>query len=58
MIDIGSSIDILYFDNLQKLGLPTNDTLMTFSMMGFTNDSISPFRTVNLHAISKMWYMN
>ncbi|RZR72585.1 hypothetical protein BHM03_00014759 [Ensete ventricosum] len=43
MIDTGSSIDILYFDAFQKLGLTDKDLVtLTSSLIGFTGDFVSP----------------
>lgn len=50
VINKGSSINILYFNSFLKLKLTANDlTLMSFLLMGFTNDSISLLWTVNLY---------
>ena len=52
MIDIGSSIDILYFDTFQKLEISTNDlTPMAPLLMGFTSNSISSLGIVNLYVM-------
>lgn len=52
MIDIGSSIDIPYFDAFQKLEISTNDlTPMAPLLMGFTSNSISPLGIVNLYVM-------
>lgn len=52
MIDIDNSIDILYFDAFKKLELSTNYlTLITSLLMGFTSDSISSPRIMNLYVI-------
>lgn len=54
MINIGNSVNILYFDAFQKLIFSTNNlTLMAFSLIGFTSDSISPFGTISLYVIFK-----
>ncbi|RWW76051.1 hypothetical protein BHE74_00015887 [Ensete ventricosum] len=43
MVDTWSSTDILYFDAFKKLGLTDRDLVsMTFTLAGFTGDSISP----------------
>lgn len=50
MTDMGSSVDVLYFNAFQKLGLSTNTiTLITSSLMRFIGNSFSPLRSVNLH---------
>ncbi|RWV98295.1 hypothetical protein GW17_00038865 [Ensete ventricosum] len=49
MIDIGSVVDILYFEAFQKLGLTDQDlTPLTSTLTGFTGDSISPLGTTTL----------
>ncbi|RWV89951.1 hypothetical protein GW17_00047876 [Ensete ventricosum] len=49
MVDKGSSIDILYFDIFQKLGLSDGDLLpMTSTLTRFTGDSISPLGITSL----------
>ncbi|RZR99542.1 hypothetical protein BHM03_00029107 [Ensete ventricosum] len=43
MIDTGSSVDILYLDAFQKLGMTNRDLiLMTSTLTGFTEDMITP----------------
>ncbi|KAJ8505716.1 hypothetical protein OPV22_006602 [Ensete ventricosum] len=43
MIDTGSSVDILYFNAFQRLGLTDLDLApLTFTLTGFTGDSVSP----------------
>ncbi|RRT46491.1 hypothetical protein B296_00031386 [Ensete ventricosum] len=43
MINMGSSVDILYLDAFQKLGLTDKDLIsLTFALIGFTGDSVSP----------------
>lgn len=43
MINIGRSVNIHSYDTFQKLNLSTNNlTVMTSSLMGFIDDSISP----------------
>ncbi|RWW67763.1 hypothetical protein BHE74_00024786 [Ensete ventricosum] len=43
MIDIGSSIDILYLDAFHELGMTNRDLiLMTSTLTGFTDDAITP----------------
>ncbi|RRT55575.1 hypothetical protein B296_00028004 [Ensete ventricosum] len=43
MIDTGSSVDILYLDAFQKLGMTNRDLiLMTSTLTGFTEDVITP----------------
>ncbi|RZR72972.1 hypothetical protein BHM03_00018874 [Ensete ventricosum] len=49
MIDMGSSVDILYFDAFQKLGLTNKDLIsMTSALTKFTEDSISPLSMMAL----------
>nr|XP_009388102.1 PREDICTED: uncharacterized protein LOC103974923 [Musa acuminata subsp. malaccensis] len=49
MVDIGSSIDILYFDAFQKLGLARENLKpMSSALTGFTGDSISPLGAITL----------
>ncbi|RRT71280.1 hypothetical protein B296_00031874 [Ensete ventricosum] len=43
MIDIGSSIDILYLDAFHELGMTNRDLIpMTSTLTGFTDDAITP----------------
>lgn len=50
MINIGSSTNMLYFHAFQKFGILTNDfTPMTFLLMRFTGNLISPLRIVNIY---------
>ncbi|RWW72476.1 hypothetical protein BHE74_00019720 [Ensete ventricosum] len=43
MIDIGSSVDILYLDAFQKLRMTNRDLIpMTSILIGFTSDTITP----------------
>ncbi|RZR82542.1 hypothetical protein BHM03_00008991 [Ensete ventricosum] len=43
MIDIGSSVDILYLDAFHKLGMTNRDLApMTSTLTGFTDDAITP----------------
>ncbi|RWV80941.1 hypothetical protein GW17_00057702 [Ensete ventricosum] len=43
MIDTGSSVDILYLDTFQKLGMTNRDLIpMTSTLIGFTGDVITP----------------
>lgn len=49
MVDTGSSVDILYLNAFQKLGLTKKDlTPMVSTLIGFTRDSISPLGTTAL----------
>ncbi|XP_064986948.1 uncharacterized protein LOC135625788 [Musa acuminata AAA Group] len=49
MVDTGSSADILYLDNFQKLGLARrNLSPMCSTLTGFTGDSISPLGAITL----------
>ncbi|XP_064940582.1 uncharacterized protein LOC135594090 [Musa acuminata AAA Group] len=49
MVDIGSSVDILYFDAFQKLGLAReNMRPMSSALTGFIGDSISPLGAITL----------
>ncbi|RWV86458.1 hypothetical protein BHE74_00031569 [Ensete ventricosum] len=49
MVDIGSSVDILYQDTFQKLRLnKANLTPMSSTLTGFTRDSIVPLGTTTL----------
>ena len=50
MIDICSSIDILYFNAFQKLGLSANNlSPIESSLMVFMGDFIYPLGTISLH---------
>ncbi|RRT37944.1 hypothetical protein B296_00044296 [Ensete ventricosum] len=51
MINTGSSIDILYFDVFQKLGLTDKDLVtLTSTLIGFTGDFVSPMgKQVDAH---------
>nr|XP_009409681.1 PREDICTED: uncharacterized protein LOC103991866 [Musa acuminata subsp. malaccensis] len=49
MVDTESSVDILYFDAFQKLGLAReNMRSMCSALTGFTRDSISPLGAITL----------
>ncbi|RRT60774.1 hypothetical protein B296_00028188 [Ensete ventricosum] len=51
MVDTRSSVDILYFDVFQKLGLTDKDLIpMTSGLTGFMGDSISPLGTIIFQA--------
>ncbi|RWW12676.1 hypothetical protein GW17_00023642 [Ensete ventricosum] len=44
MVDTRSSVDVLYLDAFQKLGLTTSNlSLMSFTLTRFTSDSITPW---------------
>ncbi|RRT80479.1 hypothetical protein B296_00023683 [Ensete ventricosum] len=52
MIDIGSSINVLYFDAFHKLGLTTIDlSPMSSTLIGFTGDFIAPLGMIILPVI-------
>ncbi|RRT55100.1 hypothetical protein B296_00015131 [Ensete ventricosum] len=49
MIDIRSSVDILYFDVFQKLGLTDKDLVtITSTFTGFTGDFVSPLAATTI----------
>ncbi|XP_065007888.1 uncharacterized protein LOC135638614 [Musa acuminata AAA Group] len=49
MVDTGSSVDVLYFDAFNRLGLTQGDlTPAASTHIGFTGDSISPLGTIVL----------
>ncbi|RRT70689.1 hypothetical protein B296_00001752 [Ensete ventricosum] len=49
MIDMRSSVDILYFDAFQKLRLTNKDLVsLTFALTGFIGDSVSPLGAVTI----------
>ncbi|RRT66793.1 hypothetical protein B296_00035200 [Ensete ventricosum] len=51
IVDIGSAIDILFIDTFRKLGLTRNNLCpTTSSLTRLTSQSVSPLRTVTLHA--------
>ncbi|RRT47269.1 hypothetical protein B296_00053846 [Ensete ventricosum] len=49
MINVGSSVDILYFDAFHKLGMTNRDLVpMTLTLTRFTDDTITPIGIVTL----------
>ncbi|RWV95328.1 hypothetical protein GW17_00042048 [Ensete ventricosum] len=49
MIDIGSSVEMLYLDAFHKLGMTNRDLIaMTSTLTGFTDDAITPKGIVTL----------
>ncbi|RRT58252.1 hypothetical protein B296_00034281 [Ensete ventricosum] len=49
MIDTGSSVDILYLNAFQKLGMTNRDLIpMTSTLTGFTGDTITPVGVATL----------
>ncbi|RWW05011.1 hypothetical protein BHE74_00024057 [Ensete ventricosum] len=48
MVDARNLADILYFDAFQKLGLTKDLSPMASTLIGFTEDSISPLDTTTL----------